>query len=102
MGPPIDVGRPSKEHSWRSTVHRPISPTGFHMRRPLSLLVLVAAPLGAQSFPIPMRPDVSGNSVALSSDHPPATQAGAEVLRRGGNAIDAAVTMAGVLNVVRP
>jgi gamma-glutamyltranspeptidase/glutathione hydrolase len=72
------------------------------MRRITTLLVIATAPLGAQSFPIPMRPDVSGNSVALSSDHPIATQAGAEVLRKGGNAIDAAVTMAAVLNVVRP
>jgi len=48
------------------------------------------------------RPQVSGLEAALSSDHPLATAAGADVLRRGGNAIDAAITMAGVLTVVRP
>jgi gamma-glutamyltranspeptidase / glutathione hydrolase len=48
------------------------------------------------------RPQVSGAEAAVSSDHPLASFAGAEVLRRGGNAIDAAITMAGVLTVTRP
>ncbi len=56
----------------------------------------------APEFPIQNRPDVRGTRGALTSDHPLATAAGYEVLRGGGNAIDAAVTMAGVLAVVRP
>jgi gamma-glutamyltranspeptidase/glutathione hydrolase len=48
------------------------------------------------------RPQVSGMEAAVSSDHPLASAAGADVLRRGGNAIDAAITMAGVLTVTRP
>ena len=42
------------------------------------------------------RPDVSGREAAVVCDHPLAAAAGYEALRKGGNAIDAAVTMAGV------
>jgi gamma-glutamyltranspeptidase/glutathione hydrolase len=49
-----------------------------------------------------VRPDVMGTSAAVVSDHPLATATGAAVLARGGNAMDAAIAMAGVLTVVRP
>jgi len=67
----------------------------------VALLVLALAPaqIGAQAM---MRPDVMGREAAVVSDHVLASSAGAAVLRNGGNAVDAAITMAAVLAVVRP
>lgn len=66
------------------------------------LLVPAVRPGSAQEWAAQNRPDVSGREAAVVSDHPLASAAGMDVLRRGGNAVDAAVTMAAVLAVVRP
>ena len=72
----------------------------FFALRPLVLLPLLAAPSLAQ---LPsMRPDVGGIEAAVTSDHVLASAAGMDVIKRGGNAVDAAITMAAVLTIVRP
>jgi gamma-glutamyltranspeptidase len=64
-------------------------------------LLLPTVPVFVQGQ-LMMRPDVMGREGAVVSDHVLASSAGAAVLRNGGNAVDAAITMAAVLAVVRP
>lgn len=52
--------------------------------------------------PLSLRPTVMGTNGMVSSGHYLATLAGVEVLKRGGNAIDAGVTAGICLNVLQP
>lgn len=67
--------------------------------RPLLLLVL--ATTGAGALPVDVRP-VTGTRGMVVAGHPEATEIGAEILRRGGNAIDAAVAVSFALGVAEP
>lgn len=66
--------------------------TFFHF---LILGLFLQTPLVAQEL-------TSINEGAVATGHPLATQAGLEVLKKGGNAFDAAVAISSTLNVVEP
>ena len=55
-------------------------------------------------YPVPRshRPLIMGRNGAVGANHPLATQAGLDILRAGGNAVDAAVAIALTLGVVEP
>jgi gamma-glutamyltranspeptidase/glutathione hydrolase len=66
------------------------------------IVAVTAASFACTTTPPEPGRDAMGGSGAVSSDHPLASEAGLQVLRDGGNAMDAAITMAAMLAVTRP
>src|ERR1051325_8002029 len=73
-------------------------------RAALFLALVVASPVEARQKAPSMagRSTVIGPHAIIATSQPLATSAGLGVLQRGGNAVDAAVTAAAVLNLVEP
>jgi len=73
----------------------------------VTILLAVFAGCSAQNpwytpYPYPIAKEATGDSAMVVTAHPLATQVGVEVLRKGGNAIDAAIAVQFALAVVYP
>jgi gamma-glutamyltranspeptidase/glutathione hydrolase len=78
---------------------KPLQPV-LHMLS-ITLLAVAISPAAART---PAKPAAASHppGAAIASAHSLATDAGLEMIRKGGNAFDAAVAVSGVLSVVEP
>lgn len=73
------------------------------MQRLMVAVAVMCSVVGCQQHQsLKPAPTLTFERFAIAADHPAASEAGAEVLRAGGNAVDAAVAVSFTLSVVRP